>query len=572
MLTKTRSAAMRPWLEHYPQGIPHELHVRETPAWQLLVDTAARHPETIACCYYNQRLTWNEVADRSRRTASALRELGVQSGDRIGILMPNIPECLIALNGIWMAGGVAVALSPLSVPSEISRLLERTQCRYIIALDVLAPLVLDGDYRPEHMLMCSLRNRLPRWQQLGYAFAKLRKLGWSTPTDGPTRHSFDEMLARGDHEFEPDSDQSPNGPAYILATGGTTGSPKAVTLSHNNLVANARQIYLWCGAEEGESILALLPFFHSYGLSTCLLGGTALAATLLMHHRFNPRIAVRLIEQHSPRSFPAVPLMLSQVNALLTKRNKTLTAPEFCISGGAPLDPATAAEFTRRTGSVVVEGFGLSEASPVTHAGPLDGTNRVGTIGLPIPGTDAKIVDPVNGERELPVGSVGELVVRGPQVMLGYWNNPDATDAAIRDGWLYTGDLALRDADGFFRIVDRKKDLIITSGYNVYPNEVEEVLRGCDGVTDVAIVGVPDHERGEVVKAIVAVRDAETFDEHGFQRFAMQNLARHKQPRIVEVIEGDLPRNFLGKVLRRQLRTYDEFSVTASSPASDSVR
>jgi long-chain acyl-CoA synthetase len=274
-----------------------------------------------------------------------------------------------------------------------------------------------------------------------------------------------------------------------------------------------------------------------------------------MHHRFRADTVLRLIERTRPTIVPAVPAMLVAFNkALARRRPYDLSSIKQVISGGAPLPPAVAAEFSERSGAVVVEGYGLSEASPVTHVGPLDGTARPGTIGLPLPDTDAMVVNPDGGLEPVATGEVGELVIRGPQVMAGYWKDPEATAAALQDGWLHTGDLATCDADGFFKIVDRKKDLIITSGVNVYPTDVEHVLRKFDGIEDLAVLGVPDPQRGELVKVVVVPKDPATFDRHQFELFARQHLEVHKRPRQVEVVKGPLPRNPLGKVLRRVLR------------------
>jgi long-chain acyl-CoA synthetase len=545
----------RPWLAHYPTCVPATLHYPAVPAWGLLQHSAREFPDRVACVYYRQKVSYADLAAQARRTASMLARLGVQPGDRVGILLPNTPEFLATLNGIWMAGGTAVAISPLSVPEEISSLVAATECRIVVGLDVLAPLVWDAAEQPGVTVLSSLQDRLPRWQAALYALARLRRVGMSRRrARGRVLHLKDE-LDRSDPAFEPLSPATLDGPAFILATGGTTGHPKAVVLSHRNLVANATQIHSWAGATMGhDSLLAVVPFFHSYGLSSCAMAGVAMAATIIMHHRFVPKVVVKLIEQYEPTVMPAVPAMLVSLCKLLRSRPMKYRALRYCISGGAPLDPRTAEEFSRLTGATVVEGFGLSEAGPVTHVGPLDGSARPGTIGVPLPDTDARIVDPQTGVGPLPVGSVGELVVRGPQVMLGYWRDPEATAATIRDGWLYTGDLAMQDGDGFFRIVDRKKDLIITSGFNVYPTDVEQVLRGCPGVGDVAVIGVPDPQRGEVVKAIVVPKPGSQVLEREFEAYCQEHLAKHKRPRVIEIADGDLPRNFLGKVFRRKLR------------------
>jgi long-chain acyl-CoA synthetase len=303
-----------------------------------------------------------------------------------------------------------------------------------------------------------------------------------------------------------------------------------------------------------DTMLACLPFFHSYGLTVCGLSGVAMSATLLMYHRFRAGHILKLIERERPTLVPAVPAMLAAFNRELRGRSFDLKSVEAVISGGAPLPSDVASEFAGHTGAVVVEGYGLSEASPVTHVGPLDGHARPGTIGIPLPDTEARIVDAETGSEDLPPGQVGELVVRGPQVMAGYWNDPEATALALRGGWLFTGDLATRDDDGFFKIVDRKKDLIITSGFNVYPTDVEHVLRQFEGVEDVAVFGVPDPIRGELVKAVVVPKDAAKFSKKALDDFAKQHLEVHRRPRVVEVVPGPLPRNQLGKLLRRVLR------------------
>jgi long-chain acyl-CoA synthetase len=324
-------------------------------------------------------------------------------------------------------------------------------------------------------------------------------------------------------------------------------------------------------------MLAVLPFFHSYGLSATVMGGAAMGATLILHHRFNTRQVIRLIEQERPSVFHAVPAMLTAMNERFKSHPADLKSLRWVISGGAPLEPEVAREFAGHSNALVVEGYGLSEASPVTHVGPLYQPPRYGTIGMPLPETEVRILDPrcdaaaTDDTRwvasndpldtddevqacEVSSGAVGELVVRGPQVMLGYWRDAQSTAEAIQDGWLHTGDLATVDSDGFYRIVGRKKDLIITSGFNVYPAEVEEVLCNVPGVAGAAVVGVLDHACGEVVKAVVQMQPGAVWDEAALRAACNLNLAKHKRPRIFRRFEGELPRNFLGKLIRRHLR------------------
>lgn len=556
---QTFDTSDRPWLDHYPDVVPRTLDYPELYAWGLLERTASRHPDRIACHYYKQTVTYRELSENARRTASALVKFGVKPGDRVGVLLPNLPEYLSVLNGIWMAGGIAVAMSPLMVAEEIDTFMTTTDCKVVIGLDMLAPLIVKAKYKPEHILFATLGDRLPTWQKVGYAFARLQRLGFWPAPDHPTHHSLEDQVAAGDADFQPVKAASLDEPAYILPTGGTTGAPKAVTLSHRNLIANAWQIYNWGGAYEArEKILTVLPFFHSYGLTSCAMSGVAMAATLVIHHRFVPRIVLRLIEEHQPSIFPTVPAMLAALNDVLRDKPIQFKALRYVVSGGAPLSDEISNEFARYSGATLVEGYGMSEASPVICTGPLDGTNRAGTIGLPLPDTEVRIVDGEDGQTILPPGEIGELVARGPQVMLGYWQNDAATSEVIRDGWLYTGDMGTCDDDGFFRVVDRKKDLVITSGFNVYPADVEPVLKDAPGVEDVVIVGEPDARVGEVVKAVVSVRSADNFNRAAFDAFAAEHLAKHKRPRIVELVVGELPKNFLGKVLRRKLRTDSE--------------
>jgi long-chain acyl-CoA synthetase len=536
----------------YPAGVPRTVDIPAMAAWGLLARATESVPERLAVEFLNHRWSYRQVDEASTRLAGWLREQAIDVGDRVGVLLPNSAEYLIALNGIWKAGGVAVAISPLSVPNDVEALLKLTDCRTVICLDVLYPLLKQCEAL-DHVLMTSLYQYLPAWTRIGYLATRWHRTGRLLYGTDASHHWFWEAIHQGSPEFTAENCH-PLFPAYILSTGGTTGDPKAVTLSHRNIVANAWQQMHWAGATMGqETLFAVLPFFHSYGMSTMLAGGPALGASLIMQPRFHPLRALKGIESHRPTVFHAVPAMLAAMNEVLRKQSVDLSSLKWVISGGAALPASIAEEFARYSGAIVVEGYGLSEASPVTHVGPLDGTNIQGTIGLHLPNTECRIVDQSDGKTELADEQVGELIVRGPQVMLGYWNNPTATASAIRDGWLYTGDLAVRHGNGFYRIVDRKKDLIITAGFNVYPGDVEEILRQHPDIRDVAVVGVPDAERGETVKAFIVLRPGVTWQLSRLQAFARERLAAHRRPRLWENV-SELPRNFLGKVLRRELR------------------
>ncbi len=544
-------------VDRYPVGVPRRLAYPDMPAWGLLERAAILIPGRVACVYNGVEWTWEELNLDAIRTAAALRNMGVRPGDRVGVLLPNIPEYIIALNGIWRADAIAVALSPMAVPEEVDRMLEATDCKVVICLDMLVSLI-SGEHRPQKTLLVSLRPRLPLFEQVGYLFLRKRRTGlWWMSASEHVGWFWEELaeLDDSDDVYPPrhaDRDWA-KVPAYILPTGGTTGEPKAVTLSHRNMVANAWQQYYWAGAVVGqEKLLAVLPFFHSYGLSTNVMGGAAMVATLIMDHRFNVRKAIRLIEEHRPTVFHAVPAMLVAMNEHLRTHKADLTSLKWVISGGAPLPEAVGREFAEHAKALVVEGYGLSEASPVTHVGPLDGNSSYGTIGMPLPDTECRIVDAETGETNVEPGEVGELLVRGPQVMLGYWKNDSTPFADV--GWLHTGDLARLTPDGLYQIVERKKDLIITSGFNVYPQEVELVLKKHASVKDAAVVGEPDERKGEVVKAFVVLNDGAKFDEAELKEFCHEHLASHKRPGIIEHCKDDLPRSFLGKVIRRKLR------------------
>ena len=540
-------------------------HYRGVPAFGVLQHAAEVLPDREALRYGDDVWTYAELNRDAIRCAAMLQARGVRPGDRVGILLPNVPEFVIAANGVWRAGGIVVTLSPLMVADEVDALLRTTNCKHLVCLDVLSHLIESSDQAVDSVWLVSIRKHLPAHQQIGYIWMRHSRTGHWTRPNGDRFQPFWSSMNGTTRHWQPITIDPIHDPAYILPTGGTTGCPKAVTLSHQNMVANAWQQYERTQRSFGsEKMLAVLPFFHSYGVSAIMMSGAMMGASLILHHRFNTRQVIRLIEEHRPTVVHAVPAMLVALNERLRTHQADLSSIKWVISGGAPLEESIACEFTEHTraaggvGAVVVEGFGLSEASPVTHVGDLFGEPRYGTIGLPLPETTCFVVDAETGSRALPNGEVGELVINGPQIMLGYWKNPGATREAIRDGWLFTGDLATRDEDGFFRIVGRKKDLIITSGFNVYPVEVEETLRNADGVLDAAVVGTPDPRRGEAVKAFVVMKPGYDWNENLLREHCAHTLAKHKRPREFQRCEGDLPRNFLGKVIRRHLRESTE--------------
>jgi long-chain acyl-CoA synthetase len=545
----------RNWLDAYPPGVPSSLSYPSVPVSELLESAARRFPDRAACTVYGDSLSYAQVADAARRLATALAGLGAGPGVRVGMLLPNSPEYVIALQACWLTGATALQLSPLMVADEVEKWLKLTECRTVVTLDLLSERVTGALDRGllDHLVVASLAEHMSAFRRWLYRVERLRRRGPLRLRENGRVHRFD-TLARGPartlaRKLVPEEDV-----ALLAPTGGTTASPKAVMLTHRNLVANALQMRAWSGGEDGtEGVLAVLPFFHAYGLSACLLTGLAMGATVHLHPRFEPKAVLDVLERYRVQLMPAVPAMLTALNRWLRVQPRDLSFLRGVICGASALPAEVRREFEQYGARHVVEGYGLSEASPVTHANPISPAARPGTIGLPLPDTEARVVDQLSGREELPVGEVGELVVRGPQVMKGYFHNPAETAVALRDGWLYTGDLARRDRDGFFSIVDRKKDIIKTSGFLVFPVEVEEVLGGFPGVLEAAVIGEPDPERGELIKALVVPREQGRLDMAALHEYCAARLGKQKRPRKIEVV-AELPKNFLGKVQRRKLR------------------
>lgn len=542
------------WVEEYRCDMPSCVPYPHVPLSELL-ERAARHvPDLPACTLYGRATTFAQLGEQARRLARALADKGAKPGRYVGVLLPNIPEYLVTLQAIWLTGATALQLSPLMVAEEVGHWLEATGCHMVVTLDLLAPAVMGALQRGplEHVIQTSLARRMAMWRGMLYRIERLRRNGYLRMPHDTRRHRFSDLL-----ETPPLDKPVPVTPeedvAVLAPTGGTTSSPKAVMLTHRNLVANAMQLRNWCGgADASESLLGVLPFFHAYGLTVSLLTSWAKCSTLLLYPRFETRAVLNLIRTQRPEIIPAVPAMLAALNNLLRDKDEDLSFIRFVISGASALESSVRAEFEKHGVGAIVEGYGLTEASPVAHANPSGEANRPGTIGKPLPDTEARLIDPDTG-AEVGIGEVGELVVRGPQIMKGYFNNPLATEAVLKNGWLFTGDMAKRDADGYYTLVDRKRDIIKTSGFLVFPAEVEEVLRGFPDVAEAAVVGMPDHERGEVVKALIVPRSGSKLDLGALESYCKLHLGKQKRPRQIEVV-AELPKNFLGKVLRRKLR------------------
>lgn len=543
-------------MKHYPAGVPPSLQYPEIPLDAMLSDSSRRFPKRAATFFYGARMDYEELDELVSNFAGAIQAIGLGYGERVILMMPNCPQFVIAYYGAIRAGCTAVLLNPLMSIYELNALIKDCEANSLVTLDALMDKVSSAVSGTglKQIIVTSLSSYVPVWLSLPM-WLKMRSKGRVELPSSVSVHSFEQLIRKRSipsrHDINPREDV-----AVFQYTGGTTGLPKAAMLTHFNLVANANQCSSWTTElRDGEEIfICVLPFFHSYGMTACLNFGILKGATLILAPRFDVAETTKLISRYHVTVFIGVPSMYGAVSYHAQRGKIDIASIKACISGGAPLPVQVASEFERVTGGKLVEGYGLTEASPVTHINPIwGGEARAGSIGLPVPDTECRVVDLETGTRCVTIGEVGELIIRGPQVMRGYWNRPDETAQTLRNGWLYTGDIAKMDSDGYFYIVDRKKDLIIVEGFNVYPREVEEVLYSYPKVKEAAVVGEKHPMRGEIVKAYVVLREGQEASEIEIIEFCRERLSPYKVPRAVEFV-SELPKSAIGKVLRRRLR------------------
>ncbi|HZA84168.1 MAG TPA: long-chain fatty acid--CoA ligase, partial [Actinomycetes bacterium] len=539
-----------PWLDNYPPGVPEHVTVPPASLARLLDDAARDFPHAPALHFEGRTISYAQLAEQARRVAGALAGLGVGRGTRVGLVLPNCPQAVTALFGALRLGATVVQNNPLYTERELGHQLADAGAEVVVCLDLVYERIkaLRGRTAIREVVVTSVLDELPALKRTLAPYTRRGKAASAAiAKDEPVRR-WRELLGsapqgpREPAEVDPDRDL-----ALLQYTGGTTGVSKGVMLTHHNLRANVEQVRAWFpDADPGrEVMMAVLPFFHVYGLTVCLLLGVRLGAALVLQPRFELDSVLSAVDRFRPTLFPGVPTMYVAVNNAVEKGGHDLSSIKACLSGAAPLPMEVAERFERFSGGRLVEGYGLSEASPVAIANPIYGKRKAGTIGMPLPDTLARIADPNDPDRSLPPGEPGELAIAGPQVMQGYWNRPDETAAVLRDGWLLTGDMAVMDEEGYFAIVDRKKDLIIAGGYNVYPREVEEVLYEHPKVLEAAVAGVPDAYHGEVVKAFVVLRPGEQATVDEIREFAKARLAGYKVPGAVE-FRDDLPKTLVG--------------------------
>ncbi len=556
------------WLKHYDPGVPATIDYPQITLHQLLDETAQRFPDHTAIIFPGAlgdtyRLSYWELNQQANRLANALIELGVKKGDKVALLMPNCPQFVISYYAILKAGGIAVATNPLYSPREMEFQFKDCGTETIIVLSPFYHTVAGLKERTglRNLIVTNIKEYLPPLSRLLFTLLRERKERHRVDISGAAdTYSFQDLIRHTDPN-PPSITVDPKDVAMFQYTGGTTGLSKAAVAAHRNVLANAFQLKAWgtsVDLKEGEEVvLGVLPFFHAYGMVTVMHYSVATGSAMVLLPRFQTNQVLKVINRYKPASFPGVPTMYVAIINHPQVRKYNLRSIKACISGAAPLPLEVQEKFEELTGGKLVEGYGISEATVATHCNPLAGMRKVGSIGVPLPDVEARIMDMETGEKEMPVGEVGELVIRAPQVMKSYWNRPEETERALRQGWFYTGDLAKMDEDGFFSIVDRKKELILAGGYNIYPSEVEEVLYEHPKVKEAACFGVPDPYRGQTVKVAIVLKEGESATPEEIIEFCRERLARYKVPKLVE-FRTELPKSLLGKVLRRVLVEEEE--------------
>jgi long-chain acyl-CoA synthetase len=546
----------------------------------LLRNAVAGFPDRPALAFFGARMSYARLLQEVERFSAVLSGLGVRKGDRVGLLLPNCPEYVIAFYACQRLGAIAVGNNPLYTERELEHQIKDSGVTVMVVLDQIYHRF--GRIRENTGVREVIAVKLNHYMKAPIKWlaplkfkADARKHGTPQPFI-PSGHRVrwwaDMMRQAGPVPPEASVDDPTAEVAALVYTGGTTGLSKGAMLSHTNLVANAMQAAAWLNVvRQGEDgIVAALPFFHSFGTLVMNFSMTK-AAKLILLPRFEIDMALKAIAKEKPTLFPGVPRMYIVLNEDERTPKHDLASLKACISGAAPLPMAVAKRFEEITGGAkVVEGYGLSECSPVTHANPLVGERKEGSIGMPIPDTDVKLVDLEEPDREVPRGERGEMCIKGPQVMLGYWNRPDESGLVIRNGWLHTGDVAIMDEQGYFRIVDRIKDMIIVSGFNVYPTEVEAVLFQHPKILKCAVVGVPDDSTGERVKAFIVLKPGQTATADEIVRWCRdpdQGLTGYRVPKDIE-FRDDLPETLIGKVLRRVLQDEDRKKREAAAAGS----
>jgi len=545
----------RVWHKAYAQGVPASLDYEEIALPQALDRTADTYPDVTALILMGKKISYRELHQLVDRFSASLARLGVSAGDRVAMVLPNIPQMVIATYGVWKAGGVVVMNNPLYTERELAHQLNDSETSIVVCLDLLVPrmLSLKKQTGVNTIISCHIRDYLPFPLKQLFPFVKKELHRKAQPGDQEVLEFLDLVKEPG---RSPRTTAAFDDLAALLYTGGTTGVSKGVMLTHANLSVNVQQFkaLLFDMKEGNENVIGSLPFFHSAGftaaMNTCIYRGF----TDILIPKPDVGILIEALKKYKPAIFGGVPTMyVGLLNHPKLPPKESLSFIKGSVSGAAPLAVETIKEWETRVGAQIIEVFGMTEMSPVSHANPWRGVCKPGSVGVPFPDTDCRIVDVETGEKEMPQGESGEIVLKGPQQMKGYYKKPDETADAVKDGWFYTGDIGYMDEEGYLFVVDRKKDMIIASGFNVYPRDIDEVLYENPKVQEACAIGVADPYRGETVKVFIVVKPGETLAEEEVIDYCRGKLAPYKVPKMVEFMD-DLPKSAIGKVLRRKLR------------------
>jgi len=553
--------ASRPWSTSYAEGVPLEIDEPSQTLPEMLAASVARYGKKTALEFFGAPTTYRELGDQVSRAAEGLRRLGVRAGDRVALVLPNSPQHVVAFYAALRLGAIVIEHNPLYTPRELRHQFEDHGARFAIVWDKLADAVAEfpADLALEKIISVDITTALPFAKRLALrlpvAKAKAAREQLTSAPRSKRPQAWEKLLTHGTL-----SRKHP-GPvlddiALLQYTSGTTGSPKGAVLTHSNLRANAMQGRAWVpGLRDGEeSFYGVLPLFHAYGLTLCLTFAMSIGAKLVLFPKYDLELVAAAAKKSPPTFLPAVPPIYDQLARAAARGTLDLSTVRFAISGAMSLPVATVDRWEAATGGLLVEGYGMTESSPVALGNPIGPSRRPGTVGVPFPSTDIRVVDPEDPTVDRPLGEPGELLLRGPQVFQGYWNRPSDTAATLLDGgWLRTGDIASVSPDGFVTIVDRLKEIIITGGFNVSPSEVEDVLTSHPDIAGAAVVALPKSSGGEDVAAAIVLRDGVHVEPDAIRDFCKARLAAYKVPRRVVVVD-DLPRSLIGKVQRREVR------------------
>jgi long-chain acyl-CoA synthetase len=556
MAKKKEAQTQYPWLKAYPSNIAWNAKIPQGLVFDMLKDTASRYPNRFAIDFLGKKYTYHELYQLVKRAAKGLQELGVKKGTRVGLFMPNTPSYVIFYYAILKAGGTVVNFSPLYVAREIEHQIKDSETEIMVTLDLnaLYPKVHEMflKTRLKKIIVCPLKEQLPFPKNYLFPVFKRKEI---TKIDWDDRHVSFQDLINNDGAVKHIDLKEAEDIALLQYTGGTTGVPKGAMLTHANVYCNAHQAEMWFlrPKDAHDKILAALPLFHVFAMTAVMnLAILVGAEIVMMFPRFKVLDALRLIHKHKITFFPAVPTIYTLICDFPAVRKFDLSSLIACLSGGAPLPGEVKRRFEEMTGCKLVEAYGLSETSPAATSNPLYGLNKIGSIGIPFPATIVKIVSLEDHVSEMPLGEKGEICIKGPQVMKGYWNNPDETAAMLQNGLFRTGDVGYMDDEGYTFLIDRIKDLILSSGYNIYPRRIEEAIYLHPMVLECTVIGVADKKRGEVAKAFVKLKPESTLTEEALFAFLKDKLSPIEMPKYIE-FRDQLPKTIIGKLSKKEL-------------------